>query len=189
VALAVIALGVVLVIWAAFTYNRLVALRNRAQGAWSDIDVQLKRRHDLVASLVETVKGYAKHERETLEAVVDARQQAAGARQAGDPAAAGQAESRLADRVRQLFALAESYPDLKASRSFADLHRSLVEIENALQNARRYYNAVVRDLNTRIESLPDNIVAGAAGFEPMAFFELADPSEAAVPEVDLEVER
>jgi LemA protein len=166
------------------TYNRLVALRNRAAAAWSDIDVQLKRRHDLVGNLVETVRGYAAHEAGTLEAVTRARAEAESARGAGQPAEAGAASVRLGAGVRALFALAEAYPELKASARFLDLHRALVELEDDLQNARRYYNAVVRDLNTRIQSFPDLLVARPFGFEARAFFELDDRGEAAAPQVE-----
>lgn len=162
-------------------YNRLVGLRNRAAGAWSDISVQLKRRHDLVGNLVETVKGYAAHERTTLEQVVAARNQAIGA--GAGPREAGQAENQLTSQLRSLFALAESYPDLKASQNFQDLQRSLEGLETEIQNARRYYNAVVRDFNTRIQSFPDVLVARNFGFKERDFFELADAGEAEVPTV------
>ncbi len=178
-----VVLIVLVLVWGVAVYNKLVALRTRADGSWSDIDVQLKRRHDLVGNLVETVKGYAGHERETLEAVVEARNQAAGALKAGDPAATAAAEGLLGSRLGSIFALAESYPDLKANEGFRDLQRSLEELETAIQDARRYYNAVVRDLNTRIQSLPDMIVARAGGFHEYAFFELSDASEAQVPQV------
>jgi LemA protein len=163
-------------------YNRLVGLRNRAEGSWSDIDVQLKRRHNLVGNLVETVKGYAKHERETLENVIQARNQAVGAAARGG-AAAGQAESLLTSQLRGLFALAEAYPDLKANQNFQQLQTTLADLETEIQNARRYYNAVVRDFNTRIQSVPDVFIARAFGFTEREYFELVDPSEAAVPEV------
>lgn len=171
--------------WAIVVFNRLVGLKNRAQGAWADIDVQLKRRHDLVENLVETVKGYVAHERETLQRVVEARGWAEGARAAGTPREAGEAENRLTGGVRSLFALAEAYPDLKASDRFLDLHRALVEVEDDLQNARRYYNAVVRDLNTRIQTFPDLLIARPLGFREREFFALDDPSEAATPEIRL----
>ncbi|MBM4116646.1 LemA family protein [bacterium] len=165
-------------------YNRLVGLRVRAEGAWSDIDVQLKRRHDLVDNLVETVKGYAAHERVTLEAVTKARQQAAavGGR-GGDPAGSAAAESFLTQQLRQLFALAEAYPDLKANQNFQDLQRALQELEEAIQNARRYYNAVVRDFNTRLKMFPDLIFANLFGFSERKFFELTEPGEAEAPKV------
>jgi LemA protein len=166
-------------------FNRLVGLRNRARGSWSDIDVQLKRRHDLVGNLVETVKGYAAHERTTLEEVVRARTEAEHARDRAEPGAAGAAEKRLTGRMQGLFALAEAYPDLKASDRFRDLQDALVTVEEDLQNARRYYNAVVRDLNTRIQSFPDLLIARPFGFRTRDFFELDDRGEAAAPRIDL----
>ena len=166
----------------AFTYNSLARLRLLASNAWADIDVQLKRRHDLIPSLVAAVKGHAGYEKGTLESVVQARNRAATA---GGPAAAGEAEGELARSVRQIFALAEAYPDLKAAGSFLSLQRSLTEIEDHIQNARRYYNAVVRDFNTKIAQFPSNLVAGAFGFRPREFFELSDSAEGAPPGVDL----
>lgn len=169
-------------------FNRLVGLRNRARNAWSDIDVQLKRRHDLVANLVEVVEGYALHERGTLESVTAARTRAEGVRQDGDPLQTASSENRLSGELRTLFAVAEAYPDLKASDRFLDLQRALVELEDALQNARRYYNAVVRDLNTRIQSFPDLLVAAPLGFQEWEFFQLDSPEEATVPQIELERE-
>jgi LemA protein len=181
-------LAIVLIVLA-FFYNRLVALRNRAASAWSDIDVQLKQRHDLIHNLVETVKGYAAHERGTLEEVTEARAGAEGARQAGAPAGAGVAESHLSKRIGRLFAVVEAYPDLKASDGFRQLHESLIGVEDKLQNARRYYNAVVRDFNTRIQSFPDLFIARIFGFVEREFFELDSEAEAAVPILNLEVPR
>src|SRR5580765_3896129 len=155
-------------------YNGLARLRVQADNAWADIDVQLKRRHDLVPNLVETVKGYAGHERGTLEAVVQARNQAVSAT---GPAAKAEAEGELTRALRQVFALAESYPQLRAAESFAQLQASLGQIEDAIQNARRYYNAVVRDLNTRVAQFPSNFVASAFGFAPREFFELTSEGE------------
>jgi LemA protein len=166
----------------ALLYNSLARLRLLAANAWADIDVQLKRRHDLIPTLVATVKGHAGYEKGTLESVVEARNRAAGAR---GPAAAGEAEGALAASVRQIFALAEAYPDLKAAESFLSLQRSLTEIEDHIQNARRYYNAVVRDFNTKIAQFPSNLVAGALGFRPREFFGLTDAKEGATPSVDL----
>jgi LemA protein len=171
--------------WAVGVFNSLVRLKNRALGSWSDIDVQLKRRHDLVANLVETVKGYVAHERETLERVVRARTEAESARTAGRPGEAGAAENRLTGDMRQLFALAEAYPDLKASDRFLDLQKALVEIEDDLQNARRYYNAVVRDLNSRIQSFPHVLIARPLGFGEREYFTLDDPAEGRAPHIDL----
>jgi LemA protein len=177
-------LGIValLVVVGVGIYNRLVGLRVRAESAWSDIDVQLKRRHDLVGNLVETVKGYATHEQATLEKVVQARNQAVGAA-GSDPAKTGAAEGFLSQQLRQIFALAESYPDLKANQNFQQLQAALQELEEAIQNARRYYNAVVRDFNTRIHSIPDVFFARLLGFREKSFFELSDPGESAVPQV------
>jgi LemA protein len=174
---------VVLVLVGVGIYNGLIGLRNRAAAAWSDIDVQLKRRHDLVGNLVETVKGYAAHEWQTLEGVIEARNRAAGAAGSGHPRDAGQAENALTAQLRTLFALAESYPDLKASQNFQELQQSLERLETEIQNARRYYNAVVRDLNTRIQSVPSVFVARLFGFQEREFFELSEPGEAQVPTV------
>ena len=175
----------VLLVFPVIVFNSLVRLRNRAQGAWSDIDVQLKRRHDLVGNLVETVKGYAAHEKQTLEEVARIRSRAEAARDRGSPREAGKAETALGGGIRGLFALAEAYPDLKASDRFLDLQRALVDIEDDLQNARRYYNAVVRDFNTKIQSFPHMLVARPLGFKERDFFELDQPGEAAPPRVDL----
>lgn len=168
--------------YVAITFNSLTRLRMLARNAWADIDVQLKRRHELVPALVAAVKGHAGYEKGTLEAVVEARNRAVAA---SGPAAAGVAEQALTTQVRQLLALVEAYPDLKAAESFLSLQRSLVEIEDHIQNARRYYNAVVRDLNTRIAQFPSNLVAGPFGFQPQEFFGLADASEGAAPRVEL----
>ncbi len=164
-------------------YNSLVRLQVQSENAWADIDVQLKRRYDLVPNLVETVKGYAAHESQTLEAVIAARHRAMTAT---TPAAKGEAEGVLVQSLRSLFALAESYPQLRAVESFTHLQGSLNQIEEALQNARRYYNAVVRDLNTRIQEFPSNVVAGFFHFQPREFFEIGDPAERAVPKVRFE---
>jgi LemA protein len=173
--LAIVAVAVIAI------YNGLVRLNVQAGNAWSDIDVQLKRRHDLIPNLVETVKGYASHERQTLEAVINARNRAVSAQGAG-PAERGQAEGVLAGALRGLFALAEAYPQLRAAENFGQLQTTLAQIEEAVQSARRYYNAVVRDLNTRIQQFPSNVVAGMFGFKNRDFFEIPDP-EKAVPQV------
>jgi LemA protein len=162
-------------------YNRLVGLRLRSQNAWSDIDVQLKRRADLVPNLVETVKGYAVHERETLDAVTAARTRAVAAAAAG-PAERAEAEAGLTSALRGLTVAVEAYPELQASGGFRDLQAQLGGIEEAVQNARRYYNAVVRDLNTAIMTFPSNLLAGPMGFQPREFFEAA-PVEREVPRV------
>ncbi len=164
-------------------YNRLVSLRVRADGAWSDIDVQLKRRHDLIPNVVSTVKGYASHERETLESVTQARGRAVDATGEG-PETRARAEGMLTQALGRLFALAESYPQLRAAEPFQELQQTLSRIEDAIQNARRYYNAVVRDLNTKIQQFPSNIIANMARFEAREFFELDDEAERAVPDVE-----
>jgi LemA protein len=168
------------VVWGAWTFNRLVALGARASGAWSDIDVQLRKRWDLVRRLVDTVAGYAAHERTTLEDVASAR---ATATQAAGPARQAHAESDLNRGVARLFALAEAYPDLKADALFRSLHDQLIDVEDDLESARRYYNAVVRDLNTMIEQFPSLIVAGATRRTKREFFELTDLREAGAPMV------
>jgi LemA protein len=178
IVLAVVALiAIVLIV----LYNRLVSLRLRSQNAWSDIDVQLKRRADLVPNLVETVKGYAVHERETLDAVTAARGRVVAAAGAG-PAVRAEAEAGLTSALRGLTVTAEAYPELQASGGFRDLQAQLGGIEEAVQNARRYYNAVVRDLNTAIMTFPSNLLAGPMGFQPREFFEAA-PAEREVPSV------
>jgi LemA protein len=161
-------------------YNGLVRLRVQSENAWADIDVQLKRRYDLIPNVVETVKGYAAHEKGTLEAVISARNKAMGAQ---GPAAKAEAENILTGALRQLFALAEAYPQLRAVESFTQLQNTLGEIEEAIQNARRYYNAVVRDLNTKIAQFPSNIVAGLFNFTRREFFELADAAQREAPKV------
>ena len=157
-----------------FIYNGLVQLRVRADSAWSDIDVQLKRRYDLIPNLVETVKGYAAHEKSTFENVTRARNVAMGA---ATPAERGAAEAQLTSALKSLFAVAENYPQLRASEQFTSLQASLNSIEEAIQNARRYYNAVVRDFNTKVAVFPSNIVAGIFNFTPRQFFELDTPAE------------
>lgn len=166
----------------AVVYNSLVKLRVLSDNAWADIDVQLKRRHDLIPNVVEAVKGYAGHERGTLERVVQARAQAMSAE---GPAARGDAEGGLTTALRGLFALVEAYPQLRASEHFAQLQTTLVDIEDAIQHARRYYNAVVRDFNTRVQQFPSNLVASLFGFTVREFFQLANQEEGAVPNVKL----
>ena len=161
-------------------YNKLVGLRQRSEEAWSDIDVQLKRRTDLIPNLVETVKGYAAHERGTLDAVVRAR---GAAMTAQTPDTRAQAENALTSALRQLFALAEAYPDLKANQNFAQLQASLGEIENAIQDSRRYYNAVVRDFNTTIDTVPTNVIASVFRFAKRQYFELESQQDRQAPRV------
>jgi LemA protein len=171
---------VVVFLWLMSSYNGLVRLKVQAENAWADIDVQLKRRHDLIPNLVETVKGYAGHEKGTLEGVIAARNSAVSAQ---GPAAKAEAEGVLSGMLRQVFALAEAYPQLRAVESFNDLQKQLSALEDTLQNARRYYNAVVRDFNTAVQQFPSNIVAGMFHFKEREFFELKDEAERAVPKV------
>ena len=178
IVVAVVLVGLVLYLMSA--YNGLVRLKVQCDNAWSDIDVQLKRRYDLIPNIVETVKGYAAHEKDTLEGVVAARNQAMTAQ---GPAAKGEAEGMLTTALRQVFALAEAYPQLRAVESFTQLQNTLNQIEDTLQNARRYYNAVVRDFNTMIEQFPSNIVAGMGNFKEREFFQISAPAEREVPKV------
>jgi LemA protein len=175
--------GSAALVYAVWVFNRLISLKTRAKSAWSDIDVQLQRRWDLIPQLVETVKGYTEHETETLRETVEARGRALDAKTVGDR---GRAETELGRGTVQLFALAERYPDLKADEMFRSLHDNLVAVEGALQSARRYYNAVVRDLNTAMKVFPASLVARGLGFAPFEFFELEDPGDAAAPSVSLE---
>ena len=171
-----ILIAAVIVVAVIMIYNSLVQLKVRADNAWADIDVQLKRRYDLIPNLVETVKGYAAHERQTLEAVIDARSRAMAAQ---GPAERAEAEGVLTHTLKSLFALSEAYPDLRAADNFRSLHDSLERIEEGVQSARRYYNAVVRDLNTRIQQFPSNLVAATFGFTPREFFEIGETERAA----------
>jgi LemA protein len=158
-------------------YNRLVALRQTGNQAWADVDVQLKQRHDLVPNLVETVKGYAGHEKSTLDAVIRARNSAVSAQ---GPEAAGAAEGALSGALRQLFALSEAYPDLKANTNFLELQRELSNIESKIAAARRFFNNAVAELNTAIEQFPAVLIAGMFGFKARGFFEVQEAERAAV---------
>jgi len=171
---------VLVVIFFIGMYNSLVRLKVQCDNAWADIDVQLKRRYDLIPNLVETVKGYAAHEKGTFEAVTNARNRAMNAT---GPADKAQAENMLSGALKSLFAVAEAYPQLRAVESFTALQNSLSQIEDTVQNARRYYNAVIRDLNTKIQQFPTNIFAGMLGFKPREFFEVAAPAEREAPKV------
>ncbi|MFA4884935.1 MAG: LemA family protein [Desulfotomaculaceae bacterium] len=153
-------------------YNKLIRLRNTVKSSWSDINVQLKKRYDLVPNLVETVKGYAAHEKSVFEKVTQARSMAM---QAVSPADKAQAENMLRDTMKSLFAVAEAYPELKANANFLQLQTQLQELENNIEYARRYYNAIVRDYNIMIESVPSNFVASMGGFKQEEFFELEEP--------------
>ena len=178
--LAVLVIVVLLVIFVIGMYNSLVRLRVQCDNAWSHIDVQLKRRYDLIPNLVETVKGYAGHEQGTLEGVVAARNQAMNTQ---GPAAKADAENVLTSALRQVFALAEAYPQLRAVESFTQLQNTLNQVEDSIQNARRYYNAVVRDLNTKIVQFPSSIIAGMFNITPRQFFEVSAPAEREAPKV------
>lgn len=166
-----IGLPALIILWAIFAYNRFVRLVNQAKEAWSDIEVQMKRRYDLVPNVVETVKGYATHERGVLEDVTKARTQAMGAQTPGEHA---RAENALSSTLKTLFAVSENYPDLKANANFLDLQRELADTENKIQAARRFYNANVRDLNIAFESFPSNIIGRMFGFGKMELFELEE---------------
>jgi LemA protein len=171
---------VLVVVFVVAIYNGLVRLKVQCDNAWSDIDVQLKRRYDLIPNVVESVKGYAGHEKSTLEGVVAARNRAMSSE---GPAAKAEAEGMLTAALRQVFALAEAYPQLRAVESFTQLQQTLNQIEDTIQNARRYYNAVVRDFNTKIAQFPSNIVAGMFNFKPREFFEISTPAEREAPKV------
>ena len=173
-----IIVGLVL-LWAIFIYNGFVALVNRAKEAWADIEVQLKRRYDLIPNLVNTVKGYATHESSAFENVTKARNMAMGA--SGPTAEHAQAENMLTGALKSVFALAEAYPDLKANQNFLALQNELSDTENKIQAARRFYNTNVRDLNIKIESVPSNLIASLARFSKMEFFDLADDDAAQNP--------
>lgn len=166
----VLAVIVVVVLWIIAVFNGLVTLKNRAKEAWSDIDVQLKRRYDLIPNLVETVKGYATHERQLFEKVTQARANAMSAQGVKEKAGA---ENMLSETLKSLFAVSENYPDLKASTNFLELQRELSDTENKIQAARRFYNTNVRDLSIKIESFPANMIAGSFGFKQMDLFESA----------------
>jgi len=158
-------------------YNGLIRLKNRVDEAWSDIDVQLKRRYDLIPNLVETVKGYAAHEQATFEKVIQARNAAMSAQSSGDAEARGKAEETLSGTLKSIFALAENYPDLKAKQNFLELQRELADTENKIQASRRFYNGNVRDFNTKIQVFPNNIIAGWLKFTARKFFEVENEVE------------
>lgn len=176
-----LALIVLVLLWSIGLYNRLVRARNEVKNAWSQIDVQLKRRWDLIPNLVETVKGYMHHERETLEAVTKARQQAIAV--TGDVAARAQAENILSQTLRSLFAVAENYPDLKANQNFLALQEEITSTENKIAFARQYYNDSVMHLNNLVQVFPSNILAKQFGFNLEVYFELEAAEERRRPEV------
>ncbi|KPH12629.1 MULTISPECIES: LemA family protein [Chryseobacterium] len=176
----VIALVVIFLLYGVSIYNRLVRLKNLVQEAWSSIDVMLKKRHDLIPNLVETVKGYATHERETLDSVTRARAQAVGANSVESKEAA---EKNLNQAMMNLYAVAEQYPDLKANANFQQLQSELTSLENDIEKSRRYYNGTVRDNNTLVETFPSNIIANMYKFQKSPFFELENAAEREVPTV------
>ena len=173
----------VIVVFVISLYNRLVTMRQRVREAWADIDVQLKRRWDLIPNLIETVKGYAAHERQTFEAVTQARSAAMTAAQSGSPEQRAQAETALGAALVNLRAVAEAYPQLQAVQEFKDLSENLRDTEDKIAFARRFYNGNVRDYNTAIQSVPTNILAGTFGFTAEQYFEMTDPAQREVPKV------
>ncbi len=181
--IALIVIGVLIlliILYVVAIYNGLIKLRNRAEEAFSDIDTQLKRRHDLIPNLVETVKGYATHERQTFDSVTQARTNAVNAQ---GPQAQAAAEGILGQALGRLFAVAEAYPDLKANENFLQLQNELTDTEDKIQASRRFYNMNVRDLNIKVQSVPSNIVANMANITEREFFELEDPGDREVPDV------
>ena len=180
-----IGIVVLVVLWLVFTYNGLITARNRTQEAWSEIDVELKRRHDLIPNLVNTVQGYMTHERGTLEAVTNARANAVAAGATGDPQKIGQAENMLTQSLRSLFAVSENYPDLKAISAFTNLQEALTATEDKLEFSRRFYNGNVRDYNTKLQTLPTSLIGSMLGFKPFGFFQ-ADEGDRAVPTVSFQ---
>lgn len=169
----IIGIIAVLIFWLIAIFNSLIRLRNRTNESWADIDVQLKRRYNLIPNLIETVKGYVKHEKETLEKVTEARTKAMGVSNVSEK---GQAENMLTGALKSIFALSENYPDLKANQNFLELQRELADTENKIQAARRFYNTNVRDLNIKVESFPSNMIARSFGFAKKDFFELEEGS-------------
>jgi len=178
----VLGLLALIVLYVMGTYNGLVRLRQHVRESWSGIDTELKRRYNLIPNLVETVKGYASHEQETLDRVISARAKAVDS--TGSPASQAQDENMLVGALRQLFAVVENYPDLKANQNFLELQGELTATEDRIQAARRFYNANVRDMNTRIEVFPSNIIANLFSFQKEEFFELDDAAQREVPSVD-----
>lgn len=184
-----ITLGIiaVVIIFVWITYNGLVTLRNRVEEAWSDITVQLKRRADLIPNLVNTVKGYAKHEKSVFEEVTKARTEVMNAK---TPKDAARADNMLEEALKSIFAVAEAYPDLKASQNFSELQAELVDTEDKIQGARRFYNAGVRDFNTKIQLFPNNVVAGMMGFKEREFYDVAEAERETVEKpVDVDFEK
>lgn len=173
----------VIILWVIVTYNGLIKMRNRVAEAWSDIDVQLKRRHDLIPNLIETVKGYAAHEKQVFENVTAARAQALSAQEKGDVKGAAQAENMLSGALKTLFAVAENYPNLKANENFLELQRDLRDTEDKIQASRRFYNGNVRDFNIKQETFPSNLIAATFAFKKAEFFEIGEEAERKTPQV------
>ena len=167
----IVGILVTVTVWLITVYNGLIKLKNRVDEAWSDIDVQLKRRHDLIPNLINTVKGYAAHEKELFEKVTEARTRAMGAKDAKEQA---EAENMLSDTLKSLFAVAENYPDLKANQNFLELQKELTDTEDKIQAARRFYNGNVRDFNTKIQVFPNNLIARMLHFKQYEFFEAGE---------------
>ena len=178
----ILAVIAIIVLWIITLYNGLIRLRNQTDEAWSDIDVQLKRRHDLIPNLVNTVKGYAAHESNVFDQVTQAR---ANAISAQTPQQKLAAENMLAGTLKSLFAVAEAYPDLKANQNFLDLQQQLADTEDKVQASRRFFNGNVRDFNTKLQTFPTNMIGNALGFKAYQFFEMENPADRAVPEVKL----
>ncbi len=178
----------VVAVWVMLAYNGLIRLRNRTKEAWSDIDVQLKRRYNLIPNLVSAVKGYAAHEKKVFNDVTNARANALKAEEAGDVKETAEAEKGLAGALKTLFAVAENYPDLKANQNFLDLQRQLTDTEDKIQAARRFYNGNVRDFNTKQEVFPTNLIASMLGFKKADFFEIGSEEEKETPKVEFEAE-
>ena len=176
----ILAVIVLIILWLIGVYNSLIRLRNRVKEAWSDIDVQLKRRYDLIPNLMETVKGYMKHEEGVLTKVTEARASAMNAKGIEEK---GKAENMLSNTLKSLFAVAENYPDLKASQNFLQLQDEISDTENKIQAARRFYNGQVRDFNTKIEVFPNNLIAGMLKFTAWEFFAIEDAKEKEAPQV------
>ncbi len=168
---------VAIIVWLIAIYNGLIKSKNRVKEAWSDIDVQLKRRYNLIPNLINTVKGYASHEKETLEKVVQARNMAMQAQSGGDAKKLAEAENMLSSTLKSIFALSESYPDLKANQNFLELQKELSDTENKIQASRRFYNGNVRDFNTKLEVFPTNMIAKQLKFEKKEFFEIKEAEE------------
>ncbi|MFH2104714.1 MAG: LemA family protein [Parcubacteria group bacterium] len=172
-----------IILWLVATYNGLVKMRNRVQEAWSDIDVQLKRRYDLIPNLMETVKGYAKHEEGVFTKVTEARAKAISAQKEGGAKATAEADNMLTGALKSLFAVTENYPDLKANQNFLELQRELSDTENKVQASRRFYNGNTRDFNTKQQQFPTNLLASIFGFKPAEFFEVEGEEERKAPQV------